>query len=47
MPVWRKLRPNLTLSLGLRYEFQTVPTEANGRIEDTFNLTPDMFGHRV
>ncbi|MBP1595662.1 MAG: hypothetical protein H6Q05_1039 [Acidobacteria bacterium] len=40
-----KLRSNLTLSFGLRYELQTVPTEANGRIEDTFNLTPDMFGH--
>ncbi len=39
-----KLTSNLTVSLGLRYELQTVPTEVSGRIEDTFNLTPDMFG---
>jgi len=42
--VWR-VRPNLTMSLGLRYELQTVPAEVNRRIEDTFALTPDMFGH--
>ncbi|HEX6894709.1 MAG TPA: TonB-dependent receptor, partial [Bryobacteraceae bacterium] len=28
---WR-LRPNLTLNLGLRYEFATIPTEKYGRI---------------
>jgi hypothetical protein len=28
---WR-IRPNLTLNLGLRYEFATIPTEKNGRI---------------
>lgn len=33
---WR-LRPNFTLSYGLRYEFNTVPTEKNGLIESTFN----------
>ncbi len=40
-----KLRPNLTLNLGLRYEVQTTPAEANRRIEKTFGLTPDQFGH--
>jgi len=28
---WR-LRPNLTVNLGLRYEFATIPTEKNGRM---------------
>ncbi|HLH00146.1 MAG TPA: carboxypeptidase-like regulatory domain-containing protein [Bryobacteraceae bacterium] len=28
---WR-LRPGLTLNIGLRYEFATIPTEKNGRI---------------
>ena len=27
-----KVRPNLTLNLGLRYEFITVPTEVNGKV---------------
>ncbi|MDQ2920237.1 MAG: TonB-dependent receptor, partial [Acidobacteriota bacterium] len=27
-----KARPNLTLNLGLRYEFITVPTEVNGKV---------------
>ena len=27
-------KPNLTLNLGLRYEFATVPTEANGKISN-------------
>lgn len=43
---WR-VRPNLSLSFGLRYEFNTVPRESNGRIERTFNapelsLLPDL-----
>lgn len=33
---WR-IRPNLSLSLGLRYEYNTVPRELNQRIESTFN----------
>jgi len=40
-----KLRPGLTLNMGLRYEVQTTPAEVNGRIERTFGLTPDRFGH--
>lgn len=31
-----RIRPNLTLTLGVRYELNTVPTEVNGRIESTF-----------
>ena len=27
-----RVKPNLTLNLGLRYEFTTIPTEAHGRI---------------
>ncbi|HEV8129739.1 MAG TPA: TonB-dependent receptor [Acidobacteriota bacterium] len=38
-----KLRKNLTLNLGLRYDLQTVPSEVNRRIERTFGLTPDQF----
>jgi hypothetical protein len=30
-------RPNFTLTLGLRYELNTVPKEVNSRIESTFN----------
>lgn len=33
---WR-LRRNLSLSLGLRYEYNTPPRELNERIENTFN----------
>jgi hypothetical protein len=33
---WRA-RPALSLSYGLRYEYNTPPREANRRIEDTFN----------
>ena len=33
---WR-LRPNLSFSLGLRYEYNTPPRELNRRIENTFN----------
>jgi hypothetical protein len=33
---WR-VRPNLSLSLGLRFEFNTPVREARGRIEATFN----------
>ncbi|HEY4047155.1 MAG TPA: TonB-dependent receptor [Acidobacteriaceae bacterium] len=35
---WR-LRTNLTLNLGLRYEMTTVPTEANGKISTLLSLT--------
>lgn len=34
---WR-VRPNLTLNLGLRYEFLTVPEETNGRISNLVNF---------
>jgi len=33
-----RLRSNLTLNLGLRYEFTTVPTEVNGKIANLRNL---------
>ena len=33
---WR-IRPNLSLSFGLRYEYNTPPRELNRRIENTFN----------
>ncbi|MGI9106686.1 MAG: carboxypeptidase regulatory-like domain-containing protein [Pyrinomonadaceae bacterium] len=33
---WR-VRPRLTLSYGLRYEYNTPPREVNNRIESTFN----------
>jgi hypothetical protein len=32
-----RVRPNFTLTLGLRYELNTVPAEAHKRIESTFN----------
>lgn len=32
-----RVRPNFTLTLGLRYELNTVPREINNRIESTFN----------
>ncbi len=34
-----RLRQNLTVNLGLRYEFITVPTEANGKISNLRNIT--------
>jgi hypothetical protein len=41
---WR-VRPRLTVNLGLRYERQSVPQEVHHRIESTFGLTADQFGH--
>jgi hypothetical protein len=35
---WR-LRPNLTLNLGLRYEMTTVPTEVQGKLSTLLNIT--------
>jgi hypothetical protein len=35
---WR-LKPNLTLNLGLRYEMATVPTETNGKIINLRNIS--------
>lgn len=32
-----RVRPNFSLTLGLRYELNTVPREVNRRIESTFN----------
>ncbi|MGE0126862.1 MAG: carboxypeptidase regulatory-like domain-containing protein [Blastocatellales bacterium] len=32
-----RVRPNFSLTLGLRYELNTVPKEVNRRIESTFN----------
>ncbi len=34
-----RLRPNLTVNLGLRYEFVTVPTEVNGKISNLRHVT--------
>jgi outer membrane receptor protein involved in Fe transport len=34
-----RLKPNLTLNLGLRYEFITVPTEVNGKISNLRNFS--------
>ena len=36
-----QFRPNLTLNLGLRYEFVTSPTEVNGRISNLQDNRPD------
>jgi hypothetical protein len=35
---WR-IRPRLTLNLGLRYEMSTVPTDVQGRLTSLYNLT--------
>ena len=35
---WR-VRPSLTLNLGLRYEMSTVPTEVQGRLSTLLNIT--------
>ncbi len=35
---WR-IRPGFSIDFGLRYEYNTVPKEVNGRIERTFNLS--------
>ncbi|HLJ13111.1 MAG TPA: TonB-dependent receptor [Bryobacteraceae bacterium] len=35
---WR-MRPSLTLNLGVRYEFTTIPTEANGKFVNLRNLS--------
>jgi hypothetical protein len=35
---WR-LRPNLTVNLGLRYEVTTVPTEVQGKLSTLINIT--------
>ena len=34
-----RARPNLTLNLGVRYEFVTTPTEANGKISNLRRVT--------
>jgi outer membrane receptor protein involved in Fe transport len=34
-----RFRPNLTLNLGVRHEFVTTPTEANGKISNLRNVT--------
>jgi Carboxypeptidase regulatory-like domain len=33
-----KLRPNLTLNLGLRWEFTTIPSEVHGHVANLFNV---------
>jgi hypothetical protein len=35
---WR-VRPNLTLNLGIRYEMSTVPIEAHGNLTNLYNVT--------
>ena len=39
-----KVRPRLTLNLGLRYEMQTIPTEAQGKIANLPLLTTNPGG---
>jgi outer membrane receptor protein involved in Fe transport len=34
-----RLKPNVTLNLGLRYEFITTPTEVNGKLSNLRNVT--------
>jgi hypothetical protein len=36
-----QIHPRLVLNLGLRYEYNTVPTEVNNRIEDRYRFLPD------
>ena len=38
-----KVRQNFTLNLGVRYELPKVPSEVNGRIEQTFGATASAF----
>jgi hypothetical protein len=37
-----KVRPSLTLNLGLRYEFQTLLQETNGRFANLVNFTDEL-----
>lgn len=37
-----RITPKFTLSCGLRYELNTVPKEADKRIENSFNLAPNI-----
>ncbi len=42
-----RVRPNLTLNLGLRYEMATVPTEKFGHLTNLVNLTSNPPGPRL
>ena len=37
------VKPSLTVNAGVRYEFISVPTEANGKVATLRNLSPDHF----
>jgi hypothetical protein len=39
---WR-INPRLNITYGLRYEYNTVPREANNKIENTFQLQQNQF----